>query len=118
MGKNDYQTRKRVQLQDFLEVGEKMGRQQITDMFVHVLTDYSVMGNKKLRPEEVAKVVNETSERLQYFQEAWQKSPEADYKQQQLDAGMRESVPAELFSPFSERYPYLKQYDYTKGKWK
>lgn len=71
--------------QDLFSAGEEVGRQQVTDMFVHVLSDYSIMGNKKLRPEEIEKVVAETSTRLSYFWEAWTKSQEGDYKQEELD---------------------------------
>lgn len=47
------------------------------------------------------------------YQVAFTHDPEADYKQEQLDAALREIWKDEL-QPFYERYPYIKKIDYTK----
>lgn len=115
---NSYLDKKNAKEQALLHIGEEIGRQQVTDMFVSILKDYSIMGNKKLRPEEIAKVVDESSRRLSQYWEAWTGSVEADYQQEMLDRDIKEGVPADRFAPFRDRYPYLKDYDYKKGKWK
>lgn len=118
MAKNDYQARQRAAKQAFLNIGVECGRQQATDMFITVLADFEIMGNKKLRPEEQEKVLRETEKRLRYFFEAWEKSQEADKYQEELDTLLRDAVPPERFDPFEKRYPYMYQFDYEKGRFK
>lgn len=117
MAKNDYLAREKEKQRIHIEIGQDLGWQQMTDMFVHVLTDYSIMGQKKLRPEEVANVVNETSKRLSYFRLAWTTDVEADAKQEELDKSLKEVVPKELFADFYHRYPCINKFRYDR-KWR
>lgn len=117
MAKSDFLLKQKLMRQTLLDVGVKTGRQQVTDVFLIALADYEVMGNKKLRPEELEKVLHKTEELLSYFHTAFEKNDEADYFQEKLDKALREAVPEEKFNEFHERYPYCKEYNYNTGRW-
>lgn len=119
MGKNDYLAKQRAMQQGFLDVGEQFGMQKMWDFLQLALRNPNVMkkdifGRSRLEPiyEELKRLADE-------YSIAFTMDKEADYKQEQLDAQLREIWGDDL-APFCERYPELKKIDYGKSKkgWK
>ena len=74
----------------------------------------------KFRPsrkyhKKLAKLYTKTAYYKKYFQEAFTMSPEADVKQEEQDAMLREIWGEELV-PHKDRYPYCKEFSYKKGR--
>lgn len=118
MAKNGYLEKRSAMHQACLDAGLQTGRQQATDMFFLALADYEVIGNKKLKPEEIEKVLHKTEELMRLYHPAFTKDDEADYYQEKLDAELAVAVPEGKLVPFRNRYPYSKEFDYKKGRWK
>lgn len=119
MAKNDYLSRQRVVQQTYLDIGEEMGIQKAWDYIQVVLHDPEVMGKNALGVKKLAKVYKKLAEVADHYKTAFSDHVEADYVQEELDGVLRE-IWGEDLVPFSERYPYIKQIDYKKGKkgWK
>lgn len=99
--------------QKCLDIGEEMGMQKMWDYVQLALIDPEVMSTHVLTRERLEKVFAKLGEIADRYKVAFSMDKEADYYQEQLDGQLREVWGAEL-SPFRERYPYLKDADYSK----
>ena len=113
--KNTYQQRRQAVNQAFLDAGEQMGFQKMWDYMQIALRDPEVMGKDVFGRQRMEKIFQKTRELADYFHEAFTDDKEADLRQEQMDAALREIWGKDLY-PFYERYPQLKKIDYTKSK--
>jgi hypothetical protein len=118
MGKNDYLAKQRAVQMAFFEAGLQSGRQQIMDMMSLVLNDKEIMGRDTFGKDRLVRVITGIGKYIDKFQTAWEKSDEADYYQNKLDAALAEIYGESLHDSFYERYKYAPEYNYQKGKWK
>lgn len=119
MAKNDYQARLRAAQQAYLDIGEEMGIQKAWDYIQIVLRDPEVMGKNVFGKGKMKTVYTKLSEVADHYKTAFSEDKEADYRQEELDGVLKEIWEDDLV-PFNERYPYIKQFNYKKGKkeWK
>ena len=115
MAKNDYLARQRAVHQGYLDIGEEMGTQKMWDYMQLALRDPKVMGKDTFGPERLEKIYNAMKEIADEYHTAFTDDKEADYYQEKMDRQLKE-VWGDRFSPFKERYPYIKQQDYLKAK--
>ena len=118
-GRNEYLKKQQQSRQVVLDIGEEMGIQKAWDYVQLVLTDPEVMSTHKLTRDRLEKVYKKLSEVADRYALAFTADVEADVRQEELDARLREIWKDDLV-PFSERYPYLKKTDYSKAQkgWK
>ena len=110
---NPYLAKQQAMLQSAFEIGEEMGMQRMWDYLQIALRCPEVMGKDTVGNTRMRRLYKKTVEFANEYQVAFTHDPEADYKQEQLDAALREIWKDEL-QPFYERYPYVKKIDYTK----
>lgn len=112
MAKNDFQERLERIKQEHFDAGNEFGTQTTWDAVQLAIRDVdpSRWGKKK-----IAKLYEKTKFYKSYFHEAFTASPEADVKQEEQDALLREIWGDELV-PHKERYPYQKQFSYKKSR--
>ena len=121
MAKNDFLKRQQAVKQGMLEVGMDTGFQKCWDLIQIVLHDPKVMGKDVFGKNRIKKLYWAMKEKEKELGRAW--SPilynDADVCQRDLEALLKEIWGDEL-CPFHERYPYIKQPDYQKGRkeWK
>ena len=119
MAKGDFLDRQRKMQQTYLDIGEEMGVQKAWDYLQIILRDPEIMGKNVMGVQKIKKVYKKLSEVADHYKIAFSDHVEADHVQEELDGVLKEVWGDELV-PFYERYPYLKKFDYTKGKkqWK
>ena len=119
MAKGDYLDRQRKAKQTYLDIGEEMGMQKMWDYVQIALRDPDVMGKDILGKARLEKVYKKLGELADHFKTAFSDHVEADHCQEELDGVLKE-VWGEDTAPFKERYPYIKEQSYKKGKdkWK
>lgn len=119
MANSGYLDRQRKMQQTYLDIGEEMGVQKAWDYIQIVLHDPEVMGKNALGKGKMKKVYAKLSEVADHYKTAFSEDKEADYRQEELDGVLKEIWEDDLV-PFNERYPYIKQFNYKKGKkeWK
>ena len=117
MAKNDFLARQAATQRAFFEAGLQSGRQQILDMVSLVLRDPDIMGKDTFGKDRLLKVVKGVSHYIDIYEKAWQKDDETDYYRVKLDAALAEAYGEKLHDSFLQRYEYLPDYDYKKGKW-
>ena len=105
MGKNNYLQRRRDEQQVFLDVGERMGIQKTCDYIQIALRE----------PEVIRKLFRRVAELADYFHTAFTFDVEADNRQEEMDAALREIYGDDL-ETFYERYPELKKIRYDKAR--
>lgn len=117
--KNTYLERRQAVNQGFLDAGEQIGTQKMWDYVQIALRNPEVMGKDVLGRKRMEKLYMKTAELANYFHTAFTDDVEADHRQEELDAALREIWGSDL-NTFYERYPQLKKVDYTKGRknWK
>lgn len=116
MAKNDFQERQRKMQQTYLDIGEEMGVQKAWDYIQILLRNPKVVGKKNIFGKRRMKIAyEELSKIADYYKKAFSDDKEADYKQEELDGVLREIWEDDLV-PFKERYPYIRQTDYSKAK--
>lgn len=117
MAKSGYLVKQQAMHQHFLEVGMDTGFQKCWDLFQIVLHDPEVMGKDTFGKERIKKIYWAMKEKEKELGKAWipTKYNDADVCQRDLDAVLNEIWGDEL-CPFYERYPYIKQPDYSKGR--
>lgn len=118
MGDN-YLKRREQREQAVLDAGEQIGMQKMGDYVQVALRDPKVMGKDVMgrgRMEKLFKGVKELSDR---YHLCFTFEPEADHRQEELDARLREIWGDDL-STFYERYPQIKKMGYGKARkeWK
>lgn len=115
MAKNDFQKRLRDREQAVFDAGERIGIQKMWDFMQIALRDPDVMGKDVLGRKRMAKIYHKTEELADHFSKAFSKDVEADVRQEELDALLREIWEDDL-TPFYERYPELKKFRYDKAQ--
>lgn len=116
MAKNAYLAKQQAMRQGFLDVGMDTGFQKCWDLVQIVLRDPKVMGKDTFGKGRIKKIYNAMKEQERELGKAWLPTVEkdADVMQRDLDALLKE-IWGDEFCPFNERYPYIKQPDYSKG---
>lgn len=118
LAKNAFLEKQALTNKAFFQEGLRAGRQQILDMMSIVLNDPEIMGKDTFGKDRLVKVVMGIDKYLCHFQNAWERSDEADYYRSKLDDHLVEIYGSELHDSFLKRYPCCPDYDYVKGKWK
>lgn len=113
---NPFLERQEAINQKMLEVGMDTGFQKCWDLLQIVLHDPKVMGKDVFGKNRIKKIFWAMKEKERELGRAWlpTKEKDADVCQRDLDALLKE-IWADELCPFNERYPYVKQPDYTKG---
>ena len=116
MAKNSFLAQQQAKYQGFLEVGMDTGFQKCWDLLQIVLHDPEVMGRDTFGKERIKKIYWAMKELEKELGKAWLPTlyNDADVMQRDLDALLKEIWGDEL-CPFKDRYPFIKQPDYTKG---
>ena len=117
MGKNGLLARQRVTNMAFFDAGLKSGRQQVIDMMCLVLHDPEIMDKDTFGRDRLLKVIKGIGEKIDEYYLAWQRSDEADYWQDKLDANLADAFGVELQNSFYDRYEYSPEFNYATGKW-
>lgn len=115
MGKNNYIQRRRNEQQVFLDIGERMGIQKACDYIQIALRDPEVMGKGTFGRARIEKLFRRVAELADYFHTAFTFDVEADNRQEEMDAALREIYGDDL-ETFYERYPELKKIRYDKAR--
>ena len=118
MANNDFLARQRQMQRAYFDAGLQSGRQQILDMLTLVLRNPKYVGKDIFGKGRLLIIVNGIGECLDLYQPAWEKSDEADYYQNKLDAALAEAYGEGMHDSFYQRYEFAREYDYTKGRWK
>ena len=118
MAKNAYLEKQAFERRFYLDVGVRMGRQQIMDMMSLALRDPEIMGKDTFGKDRLLKVVKAIGENIDKYQPAWSKTDETDYYRAKLDAALAEAYGEGMHDTFEKRYEFSPEYDYKKGKWK
>lgn len=118
MAKNGFIERQKLAKQVYLDVGIQTGRQQIIDMLSLVLRDPEIMKKDTFGKNRLLKVVKGIGDYIDIFQKAWECDDETDYYRAKLDNALSEAYGQEMYDTFLKRYEYLKDFDYTKGRWR
>ena len=115
MGKNEFLRKRDERDQKLLDAGEEIGMQKMWDYIQVVLRNPEVMDKDTFGRKRLAKVYHELSKVADYYHTAFTNDVEADHRQYELDAQLKE-VWKEDFAPFYDRYPQLKKQKYDKPK--
>lgn len=112
MGNKDFLARQAEMKQAYFDAGEEIGTQKVWDAVQLALRDIEPnrWGRTKL-----ARLFDRTHYYLNYFHEAFTMSAEADVKQEEQDAMLRE-IWGEDTVPHKDRYPYCKEFNYKKSR--
>ena len=113
MAKNDYLKRQADRDKAFFDAGERVGMQKCWDYVQIALRDQDVMGKDVMGRKRMERVFNRAKDLADYFAIAFSNNVEADKKQEELDALLRE-IWGEDLSVFYERYPEIKKIRYDK----
>ena len=104
--------------QVYFEIGLNMGRQQIIDMLSLTLRDSEVVGKDTFGKDRLVKIIKGISNYLEIYSKAWEKDNEADYYRTKLDESLTEIYGSGFLDSFSDRYEFLSEFNYEKGRWK
>ena len=115
MAKNGFLDRRNTREQAILDAGEEMGMQKMWDYVQIVLRDPEIMGRDTFGRKRLEKVYHELSKVANYYHTAFTNDVEADHRQEELDARLKEVWQEDLV-PFYGRYPRLKKQQYNKPK--
>lgn len=117
MGKtNAFLERRDKNRQEGLNIGLDIGFQKCWDMVCICLHDPNVMGKDVFGKERIKKLHKAVIEAEKELGKALlpTKEKDADIKQRDMDA-LLGAIWGDELCPFSERYPYIKKPDYSKG---
>ena len=109
---NDFLKRLEEEKQKHFDAGNEFGTQTTWDALQLAIRD---VDPKRWGKKKIARLYEETAYFKKYFQEAFTMSPEADVKQEEQDAMLRE-IWGEDTIPHKERYPYCKEVSYKKSR--
>lgn len=113
MGKpNAFLAKQQALQQKCFEAGCAITAQQFFDFLCLVLNDPDIMGKDVFGAKRLLKIHEALKSVDKYYSEAFVNSQESDYYQEKLDAALR-GIFGEI-DPFKVRYPYLKDWDYSK----
>lgn len=111
MGKNRYVQTLETRRLTYMQAEKETYTQYMIDMFCDVLNDPDVMGKDVMGHKRLKKILLEVSKRYDYYHPALEKSSEADYYQDKLDAKMKR-IFQEDFCPFPKRYEWVNRPKY------
>lgn len=95
-----------------LKIGIDIGRQQVVDMLCFVLNDKDIMHKDVFGKNRLVKVCDGLNHYLNdVFPDAYGQEEETYYQRVKMDEGLRAIVGDELFVPFLQRYPRIKDCD-------
>ena len=95
-----------------LKIGIDIGRQQVVDMLCFVLNDKDIMKKDVFGRNRLLKVSEGLNHYLNdVFPDAYGQEEETYYQRVKMDEGLRAIVGDELFVPFLDRYPHIKDCD-------
>lgn len=112
-GKNAFLKQQWEARQKCLDIGEEMGMQKMWDYVQLALTNPAVMSTHVLTRERLEKVFAELGVLADRYKVAFTADVEADHRQEELDARLREIWKGDL-QTFYERYPFIRKQDYSK----
>lgn len=118
MAKNDFLAKQRELQHGHFIAGLQSGRQQIIDCVSLALRDPEIMGKDTFGKGRLLKVVQGIGKYIDLYQKAWEKDDETDYYRAKLDAALVEAYGQELHDSFLERYEFLPEIEYKRGKGK
>ncbi|EGC8431299.1 hypothetical protein H9185_001178 [Listeria monocytogenes] len=115
MGNNNEFFKKRDERdQKFFDAGADVGFQKCLDYVMNALRDPELVGSDIWGEKRLLALNILLGKYDDYFHPAWNaKHKEADYKQRELDARLKEGC-GKYFAPFLMRYPYMKDISYNK----
>lgn len=117
MGKNNYIQKRDEDRQKFFNAGCDVTAQKMFDLLCLVLNDPETMDKDTFGASRLKKIHNALAEKEEQFWQAWCGTNESDYYQEKLDSELRRIFGNDA-PKFAERYPYLKEFDYIKGKFR
>lgn len=110
--KNAYAEKQRAINEAMFEAGMDAGFQKCWD-FVQASLRCPDVAGKPFGRKKIRRLYGRLYWCEENFGDAWTLKPEADVKQEQLDAILREIWTEDEFSPFPKRYPAYKKQRYT-----
>lgn len=99
------------------QAGVKCGRQQMMDMTSLALRDPEYVKRDIFGGNRLLVLWNGVKKLIDKYQPAWEKRPDTDYMQTQLDANLAEAYGEQLHDTFYERYPWAPRFNYNTGRW-
>lgn len=112
---NPYLLKQEQEKKKYLQAGMDTAWQELWDLLCIVLHDPEVMGKDTFGKERLLRIRKAIAEREDLFFTAFTSRVDADYYQEKLDALLRD-IFGEDHAPFKDRYPYVKKFDYSKGR--
>ena len=118
-GQSDFLRKQQEAKQLCLDIGMDMGFQKCWDLVQLALRDPEVVGKDVFGKGRIKRLYKGLAKKEHDFGGALTGSVDADYLQERLDDNLREIWGPEI-TVFKDRYPYIKQLDYKKGRkeWK
>lgn len=115
MAKNGYLEKQKARDQAIFNAGERIGMQKMWDYIQIGLRNTKVTGAVPFGRGQFERLYTFTKECADEYHIAFTAHKEADYKQEEMDARLREIWGADL-EDFQHRYPELKRYGYDKAQ--
>lgn len=115
MSKNTYLEKRQAVNQAFLDAGEQMGLQKMWDYVQIALRDPEIVGKDVFGRARLEKLYRQLMKLADYYHIAFTDDVEADYRQEEIDARLRE-IWGDDMSTFYDRYPQLKKQEYGKKR--
>lgn len=112
-GKNAFLKARDERDRKFYEAGQMMGVQLAHDYVQLALRDPETMGKDIFGRARIERLFNKVQQLDDHYNLAFSKHKEADARQEELDANLRE-IWGDDTAPFAERYPYIQQFGYLK----
>ena len=110
-GKNAYLERRKAEIDVYRQAEKETYIQFMTDMLMVTLNDPEVMGKDVFGAQRIAKIVDAMGVKFDQYHGALEDIPEADYFQEKLDRCLQ-PIAGERFSPFADRYKWIKRIFY------
>ena len=109
---NPFLAKQEALRQRCFEVACDTTTQQFFDYMCIVLNDPEIMGKDVFGANRLKKIREAMKKLDKEYSEAWCGSQDSDYYQEKMDDALKK-IFGEIV-PFRERYPYLRDADYTK----
>lgn len=116
-GQNPLLNQIEAQKQKAFDVGEEMGMQKMWDYVQMALRCPDVCGAVPFGEKQFKRLYQKLIELADEYKIAFTQHDEADYKQEEMDERLK-PIWGDNLQPFYSRYPHLKKFNYTTGKWK
>ncbi len=110
-GKNGYLNRKKAEIDAYRQAEKDTYIQFMTDTLMLTLNDPEVMGKDVFGEQRITKIVDAWGKAFDKYHGALESGPEADYIQEKFDRRLK-PIAGKRFSPFHERYKWIKKIFY------